>query len=303
VAATAAVAVFMVRRDAHGEIDAEADRPPSALDPLSANAGLALLSAGLIGALFLIVIELINAWQVTPIGAAAVVSAIPLSTAIAERVVRGRSAVVLGGLGAILLAIGLIILALISHREIGLVVVALLLCGAGLGLAYPGLTAAALESAGSTTSRAAKTIAARDLGLVIGMLVLTPVFASRLQAVIDSQVPVNEAKAAVLTAPLSPPTKLALGARLLVALSAAGTTNLPNVDPAFAETAATASPQDRAGLAVVKAKIDSILAQTQRQLTHAFRRPFAYAAIFALLVLPVLGFAGLQRRREPAPVS
>jgi MFS family permease len=240
---------------------------------------------------------------VTPIGAAAVVSAIPLSTAIAERVVRGRSAVVLGGLGAILLAIGLIILALISHREIGLVVVALLLCGAGLGLAYPGLTAAALESAGSTTSRAAKTIAARDLGLVIGMLVLTPVFASRLQAVIDSQVPVNEAKAAVLTAPLSPPTKLALGARLLVALSAAGTTNLPNVDPAFAETAATASPQDRAGLAVVKAKIDSILAQTQRQLTHAFRRPFAYAAIFALLVLPVLGFAGLQRRREPAPVS
>jgi hypothetical protein len=230
------------------------------------------------------------------------VSAIPISTAAAERLVRGRSAVLLGGAGALLLAGGLIILALITHREVGVVVVALVLCGSGLGLAYPGLTAAALESGGSTISRAAKTVAARDLGLVIGLLVLTPVFVTRLNAVINSQVPVNEAKAAVLGAPLSAPTKLALGERLLVALSAAGTTNLPNVDPAFAQTAATASPSDRIALTRVKARVDAIIAQTQVTLTHAFRRPFAYAAGFALLVLPVLGLGmAVLRRRSAAP--
>src|SRR5205807_5571815 len=106
VAAVAAIAVLIVRHEAHHEIAAEADRPPSTLDPISANLSLLLLSAGLIGALFLVVIELINAWQVTPLGAAAIVSAIPISTAITERFVRGRSAIWLGGAGAVLLAAG-----------------------------------------------------------------------------------------------------------------------------------------------------------------------------------------------------
>ena len=144
VAAVAAVAVMIVRREARREIAAEADRPPSEVDPVTANVALLLLSASLIGALFLVVIELINAWQLTPIGAAAVVSAIPLSTAASERLVRGRSAVALGATGAVLLAVGLVLLALATHRQIALAVIGLVLCGAGLGLAYPGLTAAAL---------------------------------------------------------------------------------------------------------------------------------------------------------------
>jgi MFS family permease len=298
-AAIAAIAVLVVSREAHADLAGEADRPPSTLDPVSANAGLLLLSAGLIGALFLVVIELINAWLLTPIEAAAVVSAIPIATALAERLVRGRSAVLLGAAGAVLVAAGLLVLAFITHKEVALVVVGLILCGAGLGLAYPGLTAAALESGGSTTARAAKTIAARDLGLVLGMLVLTPVFASRLNMV-NSQVPVKQAEAAVLTAPLSPPVKGELAARLIVALNKAGTTTLPDIDPAFTATAAHASAADRAQLDVVRAKLDAIVHSTQLQLTHVFKRPFAYAAGFALLVLPVLAFGpALVRRRGP----
>jgi hypothetical protein len=297
VAAVAAIAVVIVRREAHREIAAEADRPPSELEPVAANLGLLLLSASLIGALFLVVIELINAWQLTPIGAAAVVSAIPVSTAAAERLVPGRSAVLLGAAGAVLVAVGLILLALPTHRQVGLAVIGLVFCGAGLGLAYPGLTAAALESGGSSTARAAKTVAARDLGLVLGLLILTPVFVTRLNLV-NSQVPVQKAEATVLTAPLSAPVKGPLIARLLVALNSAGSTNLPNVDPAFAAVSPTAGSADRTQLAILKAKLDALVGQTQGQLTHAFRRPFAYATIFALLVLPLLALRRVVARRR-----
>jgi MFS family permease len=103
VAALAAVAVLAVpssRSQPHAETDAaSADVPP-----LLANVALTLLSAGLIGALFLVVVELINAWLVSPIGAAAVVTTLPLATALAERIVRGRSTSLLGAAGAVLVA-------------------------------------------------------------------------------------------------------------------------------------------------------------------------------------------------------
>ena len=94
---------------------------------------------------------------------------------------------------------------------------------------------------------------------------------------------------------------------LLTALNAAGTTNLPDVDPVFAAAEPAAGPADRAQLAILKAKLDAIVAQTQGQLTHAFRRPFAYAAIFALLVLPLLALRRVFARRRdsepPAPAA
>jgi predicted MFS family arabinose efflux permease len=303
VAAVAAIAVFLMRREARGELAAEADRPSSPLDPLTANVALLLLSAGVIGALFLIVIELINAWSLTPIGAAAVVSAIPLSTAAAERLVRGRSPVLLGSAGAVLMAIGLIILGLLRHRELGVVVIALLLCGSGLGLGYPGLTASALESGGSTTARAAKTVAARDLGVVVGLVVLGLwVFVPRLDAVVNSQVPQREATAEVLAAPISPGTKFALGARLIAALNAAGKTSLPNIGPAFAQTEATAPVSEHPALERLRGQLNVIVARASRQVTRAFRRPFFYAAGFALLVLPTLLTGGaLVRRRVTQP--
>ena len=160
VAAFAAIAVLAAHPPAADELPAQAPAERSALDPLTANAALAMLSAGLIGALFLVVIELINAWLVSPIGAAAVVTTIPVATAIAERLVRGRSPLLLGAVGATLVGVGLVILSLVTHKALGIVVVALALCGAGLGLGFPGLTAAALRSRGVLAARAAKTVAA-----------------------------------------------------------------------------------------------------------------------------------------------
>ena len=296
-AAIAAVAVLLVRHETRGEMAAEADRPAFDLGPLSANLALLLLSGALIGALLLVTIELIHAWVLTPIATAAVVSVIPLSTALTERLVRGRSTVGLGVTGAILLAAGLIGLGFIAFREVGLVVVALVACGAGLGLAYPGLTAVALESGGTSSARAAKTVAARDLGLVVGLLVLTPVFSTRLNAVTSDQTPEHKALAALIASPLPGATKLALGVRLEAALASAGQTNVPNVRPAFDQTAQTATPAVRLQLAVLERQMVGFVHEAQRKLTRAFRRPFLYAAIFALAVLPVLALGVFQRRR------
>jgi hypothetical protein len=266
--------------------------------PLAANLGLVLLSAGLIGALFLVVIEMINGWLVSPLGAAAVVLTIPLATAVTERVVRGRSPILLGAAGAVLLAVGLLGLALITHRQLGWVVVALALCGAGIGLGFPGLTSAALRGRGSLVARAARTVAARDAGLVLGLLALTPVFVNQLNAATAAAT--RQAAGVVIIAPLPTPVKLQLAPKLQAAADSAPQSRPPDLGPAFREVAATASPGDRAHLVVLERQLNAII---QRAVTHAFRRPFGYGALFALAVLPLLAAWALseesrKRRRR-----
>jgi MFS family permease len=129
--------------------------------PSTANAALALLSAGLIGALFLVVVLLINVWRLEPLAAAVIVSTLPLATVAVERATRGRPPSTLGIAGALLVGAGLFAIGLLSHQEVALVVVALTLCGAGLGLALPTLTAAALRGRRPATVRVARTVAAR----------------------------------------------------------------------------------------------------------------------------------------------
>jgi MFS family permease len=293
VAAFAAIAVLAAHPPAAAELPTEPPAQRSALDPLTANVALALLSAGLIGALFLVVIELINAWLVSPIGAAAVVTTIPVATAIAERVVRGRSPLVLGAVGATLVGVGLVILSLVTHKALGIVVVALALCGAGLGLGFPGLTAAALRSRGVLASRAAKTVAARDAGLVLGLLLLTPVFVNQLNAAPDQAT--RTAAGYVLIAPIPLTMKTELAARLASAVASAPLSSPPDIAPAFDSVSASATPSQKATLATLEKQLNDVIG---RAATHVFKRPFLYAALLALLVLPLLsvrvGYARLS---------
>jgi predicted MFS family arabinose efflux permease len=297
VAAFAAIAVLAARPRPAAELDVETAGERSSLDPLTANIALALLSAGLIGALFLVVIELINAWLVSPIGAAAVVTTIPVATALAERLVRGRSPLVLGAAGAVLVAAGLVLLGLVTHRQLGVVVAALALCGAGLGLGFPGLTTAALRSHGVAAARAAKTVAARDAGLVLGLLLLTPVFVNQLNSVPNQAT--KTAAGYVLIAPIPLTMKGELAIRLEAAVAAAPVSRPPDIGPVFDKVSATATPSEKAHLAVLEQQLNSII---QRAATHAFKKPFLYAALFALLVLPLLGarvwYARTTRRQR-----
>jgi hypothetical protein len=291
-AVVAAVAVLGARATSDVTADeAPSDAHSSTLAPLYANTALTVLSAALIGALFLVVVELINAWLLEPIVAAAIVSAIPIATAVAERLVRGRSPMVLAGAGAVLLALGLAGVALASYRELGVVISSLALCGAGLGLAYPGLTTAALRGAGPLAARAARTVAARDAGILIGLLLLSPVFVSDLGAA------PAKATSPVIGAiggsglPLS--LEFALAGALQKAVARAPATSPPNIAPAFARVAAEAGPSDRARLAALEPRVEMIV---QDAVTSSFTRALEYAAIMALLVLPVLAVGAWNLR-------
>jgi hypothetical protein len=270
----------------------EVDPRARTLDPVTANTGLALLSAGLICALFLVVLMVIDAWLLSPIAAAGIVTTIPLATAIAERRVRGSSSIALGAVGAALVAAGLIGLSFVTRRELGLVIVALAAVGTGLGLAFPGLTRAALRSGGPAAARAAKTVAARDAGIVLGLLVLTPIFVNQLNQAPNQALPA--ATQAVLTAPLPSSLKLSLAPGLVAAYKNAPQSELPDFGPAFALASAHATPSDRAALRDLHNQLDSIV---QRAATSAFKLPLRYAAMFAIAVLLVLSLRLAYRKR------
>src|SRR5204862_4490792 len=84
--------------------------------------------------------------------------------------------------GAALLALGLIGLALLPSATAALAVWALLLCGAGLGLAVPVLSNATLNRGAGLARSGTLTVGARHLGLVLALALVAPLLASRLPA-------------------------------------------------------------------------------------------------------------------------
>jgi MFS family permease len=264
------------------------------IQPLTANLALTFISAGLIGALFLVTVLLINVWQLTPLAAAVIVSAIPLATVITERATRRRSTPLLGATGAIALAVGLTGLALVTHRQLGWVIIALCLCGSGLGMAFPALTRAALSGRGKPVARAARTVAARDAGLVLGLLVLTPVFVHELNVAPKRAIaPIAKD---VFSAPMPANVKFQLAAGLLAANASAPQSKLPDIGPVFAHLSAQANTSTRTQLASLKVQVKSLI---EHAATRAFRKPLLYCALFALVVLPLMALRrwGLDPRR------
>ncbi len=234
VAALAVGAVLVAASHAPAETavpDSEAEPRVPGGERLAANGALTLLAAGLIGALFLVVIEMINGWLLSPIAAAAVVVTIPLATTVAERAVRGFPAEALGAIGALLVAGGLFLLSELTHKELGLVVLALALCGTGLGLGFPGLTTIALRGGGPAIARAAVTVGARDAGLVLGLLVLTPIFVHQLDTAPNQAT--GAATGVVLFAPLPLTVKAELGQKLTTAVNRAPQSQPPDFTPVF----------------------------------------------------------------------
>lgn len=272
-------------------------RPLAALSPASANLGLMLISAGLIGVLFIASVLLINVWQVSPLGAAAILAVIPIATVLTERMAAARRAAVTGRAGALVLAGGLAALALISHRLLVPAVLALAVCGIGLGLAFPALTRIALSTRGTPVARAARTVAAREGGLVLGLVLLTPILVSQLKESTKRATP--PIVAAIVPAPnLTLPQKVKLGGGLIAAAAKAPESELPNLGPAFTAAAVGVSPPGRAELLLLRPRIDAIV---QRAATRSFRTPLLLCAALSLLAIPALSLGGrrwLSRPRE-----
>lgn len=239
---------------------------------------LALISAGLTAALFLLVILLTEGWGLTPIEAALVITVIPTATLIANRIpvphARSRSYAVAG---AVTVTGGLAALGVLPGASAELVIAPQVLVGAGLALALPVLTRAALGDSDPHGLRGARTIAARHAGIVVGIVLLTPILSWQLESQEDAGR--NAGTALLLDAPLSPTTKLAVAENVDDVISRSEG-QLPEIGKAFADL--PVEQDEEAALGELRAGISD---QLERAATHAFSLPFLGAAALAALAL------------------
>ena len=175
-----------------------------------ANVALALVSAAIAAALFLLVLLLIEGWRLSPIGAAIVVSVMPLAALVGRRIgglvsgTRARAAA-----GAILVAGGLSGLALLPKALVVLTIPPQILVGIGLALVLSALTETALHGRAPQAIHGGWTISSRHAGVVIGLLALTPIFTHDIAQ--QRQDAIDAGTAVLLDSKVSPLLKLAAG--------------------------------------------------------------------------------------------
>jgi MFS family permease len=251
---------------------------------LAANLALALVSAALAAALFLIVLLLIEGWRHSPIVAALAVSVMPAAAFAARPLTRAvpdpwARAVA----GAILVAGGLAGLGLLPRALIVATIPSQILVGVGLALVLSALTEAALAGRSPQAIHGGWTIAARHAGVVLGLLVLTPIFTSDLVEQRDAAE--QAGTAALLDARLPATFKIDLAGRLHDQLTAEDG-KVPVVGPAFEPL--PSDPSERRGALALEATLED---QLDRAATHAFSASFLLAAAFALAALVPIAVA------------
>jgi hypothetical protein len=268
----------------------ELSRPGS--PHLAANVALGLVAAALVAALFLIVLLLIEGWRLTPIVAAAAISVMPLAALLGTPLARSvPSPTARGAAGAILICGGLVGLALLPKALIVATIPSQVLIGIGLALTLSALTEAALEGRSRQAIHGGWTIAARHAGVVIGLLVLTPVFTSDL--VEQRSAAESAGTAALLDARLPPLLKIEIATRLADRLQEEQG-RVPVIEPAFEPP--PGGPGDQTG---VKRLQDELQDQLDKAATHAFSNSFLIAAAFALAALLPIAVV----RRKPQELS
>jgi MFS family permease len=258
---------------------------------LRPNLTLALLSAALTAALFLLVLLLVDGWQHSPATAALTVSVVPVAALAARplaRLLRTPPDVEVG-VGCFLVAGGLVGLAILPSADLAWTVAPQALIGLGLGLTVDQLTAQAMHLRVPRVEHASWTISARHLGVVLGLAILTPLFVADLE---DAQVPAQEAiTSLVLDAPLTAQDKVSVAKALGDELSDQQG-QVPDLHRAF--TAADIEPGSRPAAATLERDLDD---QLERAATRAFRDSFLAGAGLALLALLVMALP--RRRRTP----
>jgi MFS family permease len=249
-----------------------------------ANLALALVSAAIAAALFLLVLLLIEGWRLSPIGAAIVVSAMPLAALLGARLgpavgsARARAAA-----GAILVAGGLGGLALLPKAEVILTVPPQILVGVGLALVLSALTETALAGRAPQAIHGGWTISARHAGVAIGLIALTPLFTADIAQ--QREDAIDAGTAVVLDSHVSPLLKLELSQRIEERLEGERG-KVPTLGPAFEPL--PDDPEDRADVIALREELQD---QLDRGATHAFSPSFGLGALIGLLALIPIGLA------------
>jgi hypothetical protein len=243
------------------------------------------LFGALVGALFLAVLLLVSAWGFSPIAGAAVLSSLPVGALAAHRLTRELSPWTGAAGGALLLAAGLAVLALLPATSTVIVVMALALCGTGMGLAVPVLSRRAVTPDDALVHDGTVTIGARHVGLVLALVLVAPVLSGDLQrgardallggtkVLLNADVPIRQEVPIVLD--------------LRKALERAPRGKVPDFAQAF-------NARGAAHDARLRQVRDSLTGAVRSALTRSFRRALALCALLAALALvPIL----LARRR------
>jgi hypothetical protein len=272
--------LLAVRGVAVGCVTAPAGRPA-----IAPNAALLLVAGGLVAALFLVVLLLVDGWGLSPAAAGLVVTVMPL-TAIAVARRRPAALGVVQGIacGVLLLAGGLVALALMPRAGWGWTIPPQLLVGAGLGLTVAGLTELALRGRADQVVHGGWTIAARHAGVVLGLLLLAPVLTTALEE--NREEAIRAGAAVVLDSEIPPLDKLGVAQDVLAEVDRSSEVGeLPDVERAF-----EGRPDDDEW----RTLIEGLQEQLDRAVTSAFSGPFLLAAALTLLALVPLAFV---RRR------
>ncbi len=255
---------------------------------LLANLALAMVSAAIAAALFLLVLLLIEGWRLSPIGAAIVVSVMPLAALVGSRFGRAvASSKARAAAGAILVSGGLGGLALLPKAEVALTLPPQVMIGIGLALVLSALTETALHGRSPQAIHGGWTISARHAGVVIGLLALTPVFTSDLAE--QRHDAINAGTAVILDSRVPPLLKIDLAQRIEARLEGERG-KVPTIGPAFEPL--PSDPEERDEVVQLREELQD---QLNRAATHAFSPSFGLAALLGLLALIPIG---LSRRIE-----
>ncbi len=269
---------------------APAVNAPAGRPHVAANGALLLVSAALSAALFLLAILLINGWRLEPAAAGAVLSVMPVAAIGAGYWAnRRRSGSARAVPGAVLIVGGLAALALLPRAGWAWTLLPQVAIGAGLGLAVSALTEWAMHGRDEQSVHGGWTIGARHGGVVLGLLILTPLFSADLERNNDRALAAGTA--AVIDSKIKPTEKLGVAQDVLAAIDGAQG-RVPDVRPPLDRRAANAPNPD-----AYRALADRLEDELDRAATSAFGRSFWIAAGFGLLALIPLGL----RLREVDP--
>jgi MFS family permease len=266
-----ALATLIAVRGVHARrVPEPAERPH-----LSANAALFLLSGGLVAALFLVVLLLVDGWGMSPALAGLVVTVMPLAAMLSTRLApQAGTPVVRMASGVVLVSGGLVALALLPRSSWVWTVPPQLLIGAGIGLALVALTERAVAGRGGPVVHGGWTLAARHAGVVLGLLLLAPLLTSALDR--NEQDALRAGAAVVLDSEIPPLDKLGVAQDVLEAVKAADSNERPNLDAAF---------EDRPDDDEYRTLLSGLHEELDSAVTNAFSGPFFVAAALALLAL------------------
>jgi MFS family permease len=243
---------------------------------VTANAALLLLSGGLVGALFLLVLLLVEGWGMSPAAAGLVATATPLAAISALRFVpRSLRVGMRIASGVVLVAGGLAALALLPRAGWAWTIPPQLLVGAGLGVSLGALTERALGGREDRVVHGGWTLASRHAGVVLGLLLLAPLLTEALDRNRDEAV--RAGTAVVLDSRIPALDKLRVAQDVLAEVDEAERRGeLPRVEAVFGDR-----PDDEEHRALATALQD----QLDRAVTDAFSSPFLLAAALALAAL------------------